>query len=391
MLTLKDKTELLNKVLSSKTFAKTTTARVLLKFVVESSIESNEVSALRIGQELFGSNYDLEKSEINARVNIYHLRKKLDAYYSEEGAADKIRISIAKGTYLVTFEKNPASQSAAIVFLRSTLFKVGLSLFVGTLITLVVINQSRNSKIPFWNSFLTDSENTAVLIGDLYSFMGPAINGKRHLIRNLQVNNDTEFSEFINRTPGAKGKYQRTAFRILNQSAPYATYMLGVFFERNQHHLELFINSNIGVNVIKSKPTIFLGNPKTLYDLQPILEASNTSNIKLVDRQIFSIDPNTGNKKFYKNQSLEDDEYETDYTFVSYFKKPGGKDAFVFVSDHDFGIISAIDFFTNTDSIQHFRNKLPENAEYFSAIFKASGLNRNDLGFELIMAEPILK
>ena len=77
MFSEKEKYETLERILKSKTFRKTTTSSVLLKLLVESTIQRRELNAFTIGLELFGEKCDQEKIEVNARVNIYHLRKKL--------------------------------------------------------------------------------------------------------------------------------------------------------------------------------------------------------------------------------------------------------------------------------------------------------------------------
>ena len=76
----------------------------------------DDITASDISHELFGSKYEQEKSEATVRVNIYHLRKKLDKYYDEEGKNDTIRISIDRGQYQVSFVENKETKGVNLKF-----------------------------------------------------------------------------------------------------------------------------------------------------------------------------------------------------------------------------------------------------------------------------------
>ena len=103
MISTDEKLEVLNILLKSKAFSKSTTSNILLKYLIESSIKNKNLNDTDISIELFGSQYEHEKSEATVRVNVYHLRNKLKKYFNNEGINDAITIEIKTGQYGVSF------------------------------------------------------------------------------------------------------------------------------------------------------------------------------------------------------------------------------------------------------------------------------------------------
>jgi hypothetical protein len=73
-----------------------------------------------------------------------------------------------------------------------------------------------------------------------------------------------------------------------------------------------------------------------------------------------------------------------DYTVVSRMRGPNGNELAMFISDNDIGVISAVGYFTNTDSLSTFyqRHQIPKSG--FTALFKVSGWERTGYQMELV-------
>jgi len=105
----------------------------------------------------------------------------------------------------------------------------------------------------------------------------------------------------------------------------------------------------------------------------------------------FKID---GDKLLFSNHtSLQDtvlnlvsDGREADYSIVSKILGPDNSEQFIFFSNHDIGVRSTVEYFTNTDSIEDFTEKYLESKDNFTAIFLTKGVNRNNTDLELILA-----
>ncbi len=97
----------LERVLSSRGFASAGRLSRLLRHAVEKTLagETDQLKEYSVGMEVFDRDdkYDPRVDSI-VRVEAGRLRSRLDEYYSGEGAADPIRISLPRGAYVAQFE-----------------------------------------------------------------------------------------------------------------------------------------------------------------------------------------------------------------------------------------------------------------------------------------------
>jgi tetratricopeptide (TPR) repeat protein len=61
-----------------------------------------------------GAGFD-PRTDATARVEAHRLRTRIDLYYAKEGAADPVRISLPKGSYVPVFAANPPTPTSATV------------------------------------------------------------------------------------------------------------------------------------------------------------------------------------------------------------------------------------------------------------------------------------
>lgn len=104
----------LNKLLASDIFARSERLSGLLKYVVERTLEGNQhiLKEQTIAQEFFGRGAEFEGSaDPIVRVEARRLRDKLREYYASANA-DSILITLPKGTYVPSFQLNPANVPA---------------------------------------------------------------------------------------------------------------------------------------------------------------------------------------------------------------------------------------------------------------------------------------
>lgn len=98
----------LDRVLASKEFSGADRLRAFLSYVVTESVEGrgDKILGKRIAQDVYErrSQEDIATANV-VRVDAGRLRRRLSAYYSDEGAADPLRIEIAKGGYAPRFER----------------------------------------------------------------------------------------------------------------------------------------------------------------------------------------------------------------------------------------------------------------------------------------------
>jgi hypothetical protein len=112
-LLLDEKLQLVQRIVNSRPFQKSTRLRELLEYLTERTIHghAHDLTEHHIGNALFHkpSGYDpLEDSSV--RVHVRQLRLKLHEYFDEEGRGEPLILSIPKGSYSPVFKAAPKPQ-----------------------------------------------------------------------------------------------------------------------------------------------------------------------------------------------------------------------------------------------------------------------------------------
>lgn len=100
----------LERVVRSRAFSRADSIRQVLRFIVEEAIGGNfdNIKEYLIATEALGRPPDFDpKTDSIVRVQVQRLRKRLEEYYSDEGAEDPVQIEIPAGGYVPTFHALP--------------------------------------------------------------------------------------------------------------------------------------------------------------------------------------------------------------------------------------------------------------------------------------------
>ena len=108
--------ETLEKLLASETFGRSERARNLLRYLVEQEQAGNadRLKGFAIAVDVFGKDAAFDSAtDAVVRVQARRLRELLAQYSASEGADDPVRITIARGTYVPTYELIGERQEAS--------------------------------------------------------------------------------------------------------------------------------------------------------------------------------------------------------------------------------------------------------------------------------------
>ena len=97
----------LEAVLASSTFADANRVKTFLSYIIEETLDGRgaNIRAKLIAADVYGRRpEDGAEQEAIVRVDAGRLRRRLDVYYSDEGARDAVRIHVLSGGYMPTFE-----------------------------------------------------------------------------------------------------------------------------------------------------------------------------------------------------------------------------------------------------------------------------------------------
>jgi len=108
--------QLLQRIVNSQELKRALRLRDLLLYIGTRSLKERALSIREqeIGSAVFGRPEDYDTTIDNiVRVNVSELRKRLDHYFSDEGAAEPVLVQIPRGGYLPVFVARPAVEPMA--------------------------------------------------------------------------------------------------------------------------------------------------------------------------------------------------------------------------------------------------------------------------------------
>ncbi|KXX67039.1 helix-turn-helix domain-containing protein [Flammeovirga sp. SJP92] len=373
----------LNKLASDKAFSRSKINLRLLRFLVESTLKGDDIKEVSIGTEFFGVNYDPIKSDNKVRVYIYHLRKKLDEYYTTSATPGEIVFRIHKGQYKVHFEKFqklptvPPSKFNKLYLLFALIPLGVMSYFL-----------LQNKANDFWNTLMKNDFSTTVIFGDYFTIEGPISTGRKGIIRDYEINSDEELQTFIEEHPNVENidQFQGSRHHYFNWMAPYCSKKITQFWSEYDYAFDITQVSEWNIGQIENRNLVYFGQSKSMGLLKNILK-ENFPQYSYSSQQLFRKDPISKEETSYNDYVTKEGKI-IDYTVVAKITMPAGNEVRFFLSDQDCGVISAVSYFTDSESVDAFykRHQLHQNDDFF-ALFKVSGWERKSYEMEFVLLD----
>jgi len=174
------KRAILEKILNSTAFDRTDKYSSLLTYLVESTLCGKIPKEYTIAVDVFEKDKDFNPSvDTIVRYHMYHLRKKIDEYYENEGRNDKTKLVIPKGHYEVKFVTGAEDRPRFWHKLKRKDWIVITVLLLACFLTLFfylrylslsnisrIIDRPIASDDPLWSSFFENKLPTLLIIGD---------------------------------------------------------------------------------------------------------------------------------------------------------------------------------------------------------------------------------
>ncbi|MGY6649791.1 hypothetical protein [Wenyingzhuangia sp. IMCC45574] len=371
----------LERIVSNKSFSRSKVNVRLLTFLVNATLEKSDVKETTIGTEFFGAKYDPIKSDNKVRVYVYHLRKKLEEYYST-ATPDEIVFTIAKGQYLVQFRKYQKIEKAS----KSLSYKKLSMLIAGAIVLFTSIFFYKKPVNNFWQSLMENEFPTTVIFGDYFTIEGKIPTRDIGAIRDYEINSEKELEVFIKEHPEHKGKLTASRHQYFSWTAPYCTKLISEFWAEHKYPFEMNQVSMWSVSKLGKENIVYFGQTKSMGIFKKILK-ENFPSYSYNSQVIKRTDPKTQKTSIYKDIITYDDKM-TDYTLVAKLTMPTGNEMRFFLSDQDCGAISALEFFTNNEHIKDFykEHHLKKEDNYI-ALFKVTGWLRKSYDMEFVLLD----
>lgn len=372
----------LEHVLNSGAFKKAPTSSRLLKFLTISTIEGKELKETTVGMELFGESFLRNDNSSRIRVNIYNLRKKLEAYYSKEGKNDLLKIEIKKGQYYTKFIINKHKKQIVDYKKRYTIALIfsGILLLMGTMFLGTFLYRP---SMPIWKDFFDNKKETILVVGDFFGVIGRTVTGKIGWNRDYNLNSSQEFYSYKESHPELDESIIPSDYTYITGMGAIGTHKISKLFEEQEKEFTIRFSSKLDYEEIKENNTIYIGPIK-----------NNNKFLSYLNNKKFNL---SGNTLHYRNVKKKQDTIinlfstgeREEYAIVSRIKAVDNSESerFLFFSNHDMGVIATVEYFTNKKTLEEFEKTYLKNSESFTALFLVEGRERTNLGLELILVD----
>ncbi|WP_066631006.1 helix-turn-helix domain-containing protein [Labilibacter marinus] len=377
--------EQLNRILNDASFSRSKVNGRLLNFLVNASLNNEEIKEVIIGNELFGSGYDPIKSDNKVRVYVYNLRKKLNEYYAKN-AHDEIIFAIDKGQYQVSFTKKEDQHTSKKTVQKKYAKLVFLITAVIIASLVLIFTLEKKEENLFWNQSLQNNKPTTVLFGDFFTFQGPTVINRMGAIRDYSINSTEDLDLYLKQHPHLKDTLTPSKNPYMGGYVPYCTKEISYLFFKNNHPFNVNLVSGWDETYMQTNNLVYFGAGKCMGILEKVL-TDIYPQYSFAPQMVSRLDTLSGKVINYMDVVSFSDKI-IDYTVVAKATMPSGNQMSFFLSDQDCGAISALQYFTQNNSVTSFykRHNLQEDDD-FIALFKVTGWLRKSYDMEFILLD----
>lgn len=379
-LSIEEQQKYIDRIKKSNTFSKTSTSRALLQYLFDATQKGTNLKEGVIEIEFFRKSNSPDKNDARVRVNIFNLRKKLQKYYEKEGENELYQVKIEKGQYQVKFEKQ--FNANKILHKQTFIRLIPYLVMVGVIIISVIILLPANKPL-IWKSFFSKKVSTTLYVGDVFGIYGKTMTGRFGWIRDYNINSLEDLYEFSNLHPELKDDMKPANYSYSTDMAVLSTKELQSFFQKYNGKFNIRFNTKSSISDIIDGHAIYIGPIK---NNNPFIYFFNKANpyFKIEgDHLTFSGHPSLKDTSF----NLSTNGVGSEYAIVTKIPGPNETTQLIFFSNHDIGVTSTVEYFTEIDSLKNFQNKYLNNNKYFTALFLADGKDRTNTNLKLILAE----
>lgn len=380
----------LEKIINSHTFSLSDVYKRLLKYLTEATLRDEKPKEYTIGVDVFNLNSDSPATS-KVRVSVHNLRKKLSTYYETEGIHDAIIFSIPKGTYSLVFKNrhshlfNTRIQKYWLIALLFILVMLSL-----VLILLIKPHNGKLEKTKFWNELIRNKKETVIVVGDAFLFTENSLSNKYGTYCNIYsnlINSEQDLQQFINNSDSLRLKDFKvlTNATLVSRSALYSLPGIIPVLDRNNIKYKIILSSNFRWETYNDYNIIYIGAIKNMRYLSYLTKYKLNIDFQPATNTLTLTDKGT-ERSF---TSFFDKNITTDYTLVSKIPGPSSNVFYLFCSNFEIGCMESVKYFTQSDSVQSFGKTILKDANYFSAVFKAEGVERINITFNLVDYKPI--
>lgn len=253
----------MERVLESRTLARTEQLRAFLRYVCEAELEgrTDQINEHALGVQALGRGAGYSPAEDSCvRSRAYELRSKLRTYYEAEAPNEAVRIELPKGTYVPLFTRAPEPQHRDAASQEST----GARLHAST-----------PELGALWGPLLAGDVPLLLTFESRLFFFSPATD---LVVRHYRCNapSDVEKSGPLTAFREQMGETElRETLDYADLGAVYAAFLLGRLLSGTQKDVGLKHSASLDWQDVWNSNVVFVGKANTCSIIRTFLEGKD--------------------------------------------------------------------------------------------------------------------
>ena len=394
---------LTERIINSGVLGRSKTYGAILRYLVECSVKGDTPKEAAIAIDVLGreADFDVSRDSI-VRVHIYHLRNKINLYYSRFGKQEKYRIEIPKGQYIINTLLNEEKSSNVSLTGKPLDRPSYTPWLVGLVVVLLIANllplgedepASVGTGSPVlgmqpWPAFLDDDLPILLVIGDYYIFGEVDDTGNvTRMVREFDINSSADLNRFRTNNPGAGDHYYNLDLSYIPVSIAAAMARIMPVLESKVDRVSVKMMSELETADLAGSHILYLGYLSGVDTLLDLMFADSGLSIGNTYDELINLETN---EYYIGSSGLSGAESFQDYGMVSTFPAPNGNQFLLVAGMRDEGLVNIARQVTSPYSLAELAAELaPAEASSFEALFEVLGYDKTNFGGELVYTKPL--
>lgn len=363
----------------------------LFEFLVACQAQGRVPKELEIAVDGFGRGADFDVAQdATVRVTVHKLRRRLEDFYREDGAAAPHRLTLPRGEYRLTLESAaipaemlPAADPGVSWLRRERTAWIVAGLLAALCLALVVAllrrpdvdaRVARVRESAVWAPLLEDSLPIQLVLGDYYIFGETDGSGAvRRLVRDFDVNSQQDLEQRFIADPRLAAQFADLKLGYLPTSSAHALREVLPVVTATGKHVTLTLASELDPSTVKTTHVVYIGYLSALGMLEEMVfggsrYAFGGSYDELIDGETGRMwvsdagEPHSGTERY------------TDFAYVASVMGPGDVRHLVIAGTRDTGLMQAAENLASPDALQEIA-RARQAGKGFEALYEVHGVN----------------
>lgn len=383
----------------------------LFDYLVDRSAQGKTPKETEVALDVFGRDHRFDPGQdATVRVYVYKLRKKLDEFYAGMGAAEKERLTLPKGSYVLGLEHH--SEAAVMAALSETIASgetartvmsrhrrwicaaLGVSLLVNVLAALALFNGAGGSdpygqvrQQPLWSSLLADGKPITIVVGDYFIFgeQDPESRTLTRLVREFSINSRDGLARYLHDRPDLQSRFVDVDLAYLPIASAFAMREIMPILSEAKD-LRVATVSELNPELLKSSHIVYIGYLSGLGMLEDLVFSGSNFSVgetydEIVDRktQLRYVSQYSGRMA----HRLAASESYRDYGYLAAFAGPAGNQFVVIAGTRDAALTHVAETLTMPSKLDELGRRVGASGS-FEALYEVGGMDRVSIDGRLL-------